>query len=226
MTREQELFLKKNVKGLYCKELTDLLNKKFGTNYSYNYIANVKKRLGIKSGINTKFKKGMVPHNLRPIGYEFVYEANGYTYIKTDENTWKMKHRYLWEKYHGEVPEGYCVAFADQDKTNFKKENLILIEIKEKLIMKNLKLFGNKKELTKTGYLIAKLISKTSSCKKQLPKVDKRKKLSDEDVLYIRTNYKAYDKKFNGAELAKKFNISPNTIYGIISRRIRKINNK
>ena len=37
-------------------------------------------------------------------------------------------------------------------------------------------------------------------------------KLSKEDVLYIRKNYKPRDKKFGACALAKKFNVSKRTI--------------
>ncbi|TGP22510.1 HNH endonuclease [Mesorhizobium sp. M1D.F.Ca.ET.184.01.1.1] len=64
----------------------------------------------------TQFKKGQLPHNHRGPGHESLGD-DGYIWIVTNAtnpwtgaSTWRIhKHRYLWEKEHGPVPEGYVL---------------------------------------------------------------------------------------------------------------------
>lgn len=159
-TPEEQLFIKNNVKGKKVIELTNLFNKTFNKNIKENQIRNFKKKNKLKSGVNTKFNKGQIPHNYKPVGSEFI-DKEGYTYIKIfDPNKWVLKQRYIYEKYKGKIPKGYSVIFADSDKTNFDINNLLLVEDKDKLVAKNKHLIFDDAELTKTGLLISKLINK------------------------------------------------------------------
>ena len=160
-TEEEQLFIKNNVKGKTVIELTDLFNKTFDTNIRENQMRNFKKKNKLKSGVNTKFNKGQVPHNYKKVGSEFV-DNRGYTYIKVSEpNNWKMKQRYIYEKNKGKISTGYSVIFADSDKTNFDSDNLMLVRNKDKLVAKNKHLIFDNAELTKSGLLVAKLINET-----------------------------------------------------------------
>lgn len=47
-------------------------------------------------------------------------------------------------------------------------------------------------------------------------------KLSNENILFIRTHYKPYDKKYGGIQLSKLFNVSPQHINLIIKNKIWK----
>ena len=124
-----------------------------------NKIRNYKKSKKLRSGLNTKFHKGQVPHNYKPIGSEFI-DKEGYTYIKVaDPNEWIMKQRYIYEKEYGPLPKNYSVIFADSNKNNFDINNLILVRDKDKLVAKNKHLIFEDAELTKSGLLIAKLIN-------------------------------------------------------------------
>lgn len=42
-------------------------------------------------------------------------------------------------------------------------------------------------------------------------------KLTEEDVLFIRKHYKARDKEFSGAALARRFNVYPGTISDVVN---------
>jgi len=160
-TEEEQQFIRDNAKGIDTEQLTRMLNKKFNTNYPRYKVYRWKKRNHILSGVDTKFKKGNQPHNYKPVGSEFIKDE-GYTFIKIAEpNIWKHKAVVIYEKAYGKIPDGYCVVFADQDKTNFNLDNLILVRNKDKLTAKNKHLLFEDKELTKTGILIAKLINKT-----------------------------------------------------------------
>ena len=127
------------------------------------------KECQIKSS-KTTFKKGNIPNNRREIGEERI-TVDGYVEVKVKDgclnDNWKYKHRYIYEKEYGDIPEGYKVIFADGNKRNFNTDNLILVSNSEELIMNRNNLFYDEKELTKTGTLIAKVIDKTNKVKNE-----------------------------------------------------------
>jgi len=194
-TEEQKHFIYENYKGIGNKELTEMFNRKFGTSLD-KQIKNFKKNHNLDSGLTgryekgnvpynkgkkwdeymtkeaqekskrTTFKKENIPHNYRPVGSERI-NADGYIEVKiADPNKWEMKHRVIYEEYYGTIPKGYNVMFADGNKLNLEIDNLILVSKSEDLIMNKNKLFYQNKELTKTGHLIAKIISKCGGLKK------------------------------------------------------------
>lgn len=122
---------------------------------------------GQENSRKTTFKKGNVPQNYRPVGSERITK-DGYVEIKVaDPNKWELKHRCVYKQHFGEIPEGYNIMFADQNKQNLDINNLILVSKSEDLIMNNNKLIGNNGELTKSGLLIAKVISKRAELKRR-----------------------------------------------------------
>ena len=115
-------FIKSNAKGMYNKDLTELVNKTFGTCYKISQIDSYKNNHGISSGLNgqfvkgqippnkgkkmspemyekcktTMFKKGNIPQNHRPVGSERVAK-DGYMQIKVAEpNKWQQKNVYIY----------------------------------------------------------------------------------------------------------------------------------
>lgn len=74
----------------------------------------------------TRFKKGDVPLNTRPIGSERM-DADGYTLVKVTDRNWKLKHRLIWEKTYGKIPKGYNIQFKDGNKQNMDISNLYMI---------------------------------------------------------------------------------------------------
>ena len=77
--------------------------------------------------IETQFKKGHIPKQWRPVGSERV-NKDGYIEIKVKEpRTWMLKHRYIWQQHHGEVPKGSMVVFKDGNRKNTDISNLLLI---------------------------------------------------------------------------------------------------
>lgn len=119
---------------------------------------------GIERSKVTRFKKGKLPHNRREIGDERI-SKDGYIEIKLRDGcgnkNWEYKHRWIYKKHHGKIPEGYHVIFLDGDKRNFDISNLKAISKSEELIMNRNKLFTSDKKATDTGTLIAKVIDKT-----------------------------------------------------------------
>lgn len=79
----------------------------------------------------TQFKKGQVPHTFRGAGHERIDNKDGYVIMIVDElNPWTgagtrpvHKHRYLWEKQNGPIPEGHVLKCLDGDKTNTDPSN-------------------------------------------------------------------------------------------------------
>ncbi len=59
------------------------------------------------------------------------------------------------------------MIFADSNKNNFDLDNLVLIEVRNKLIMKNKHLFFENKEATKCGITIAKIANRVSDLKRR-----------------------------------------------------------
>lgn len=78
----------------------------------------------------TQFKKGQMPHNHRGPGHESLGD-DGYMWIITDAtnpwtgaSTWRIhKHRYLWEREHGPVPDGFVLKCLDGDRLNTDPSN-------------------------------------------------------------------------------------------------------
>ena len=182
-TEEIAEFIKENVKGKTNKDLTELVNKTFKTNYSIQQIDTFKTNHHITSGTKgyfpkghvswnkgkkmpaevyakaapTMFKKGNIPHNYRPVGSERITK-DGYIEIKVaDPNEWKLKHRWIWEQDHGEIPKDHIIIFLNQNREDIRIENLACISTAENGIMSKKKLHTKNAEITMSGTVIAKL---------------------------------------------------------------------
>lgn len=111
----------------------------------------------------TTFKKGNIPGNRREL-FEERIDKDGYIAIKVQDGNlnknWQQKHRYIYECHYGKIPKGHKVIFLDGNNRNFDIDNLKLVNNAEELIMNRRKLRHNDKELTESGYLIAKIINK------------------------------------------------------------------
>lgn len=188
--REVEEFITANVKGTLAVDLRDMVNKKFGTNYTVDQLVRFKKNRKLKSGIDSKFKKGNVPKNkwetgiynagskktwfkkghrplnYKPIGSERV--SKGYILIKTSEpDKWEFKHKVIWKQHNGEIPKGHRLIFLDGDTNNCDISNLALVTNREALIMNRQGLRYNDKELTESGIMIAKVMQAKVDAKKK-----------------------------------------------------------
>ena len=176
-------FIKENAKGLFNQELTDLVNKKFGTEYSVSQIENLKNRHHISSGLTgcfqkghipsnkgkkmskeiyekakaTMFKKGHRPQNYRPVGSERV-TVEGYAEIKiADPNVWKMKHVVEYERAYGPLKRGDVIIFADGNKQNFDIENLVKVTRNELCRLNQFKKISEFAEITKANIALIKV---------------------------------------------------------------------
>lgn len=153
-------WIKKNYpKSLSSKELVDKFNKKFNTNFSAQQMVGFANNRKIKKD-NLKETLGNITRNTQgtKIGSEYKTK-NGHIMIKINNfkdegknfrKNWELKHRYVYEKKYGEIPNGYNVIFLDGNKENCKIENLVLATKKEILHLKTLKWYG-KGAMTKAG---------------------------------------------------------------------------
>lgn len=179
-------WLKENAYGLSNMDITKKFNDYFGLSLSVECVKRCKSRNHISSGLTgyfpkgnipfnkgkkgymganiTSFKPGSKPKNTDPIGTEKML-ADGYIWVKVDDQSkvpkvinWRQKHRLVWEKEHGPIPEGYLIIFLDGNRKNFDLDNLEMITKKENLVMNRNKLFKNDKELTRLGLQIARTL--------------------------------------------------------------------
>ena len=190
LNSEQDKFLRKNVQGLTNQELTDLLNKKYKTNFKIQQIKCYKNNHHISSGLNGQFKKGHIPANKgkkwdeyltkeqqeklkktmfqkgkRPINYKPLgserINCYGYVEIKVrDPNIWKLKHHVIYEERYGPIKKNCKIIFKDKNRLNLDVDNLALVSNSEELILNQENLIYSSKKLTEAGILVAKIKDK------------------------------------------------------------------
>ena len=192
-TEEEKKYLSEITLGRGYLEITEMMTAKFNYDYTKTQIAAAIKRYGLSTGRtgrfekgrvpfnkgtkgltsanSTSFKKGNVPHTYLPIASESV-TRDGYTIVKvSDQGTrnerWRPKHRLIWEKHYGPVPDGHAIVFGDGDKTNFSIDNLILVSRAQLSVMNTKKLIKNDVELTQAGANIAQLMLAINKAKKK-----------------------------------------------------------
>lgn len=182
-SNEQEQFIRDHYQGIDNQELTDLLNEQFNTQFTRAQVKTWKNRNKLDSGLKgyfepghvpinkgTKgmfnvggnsgsFKKGDQPKNYKPIGTERI-DRDGYVLVKVrDEGIWnerwRHKHRIVWEKANGPIPDGHVLIFRDQDKSNVCIDNLMLVTKRQHLQLNRNGWRFDDPELQKIGITLA-----------------------------------------------------------------------
>lgn len=79
----------------------------------------------------TRFPKGHMPHNWKPVGTTRI-NSEGYMDIKVTDMRrgaldWVAIHRLNWIAVHGPIPKGYMLRFKDRNPRNTLVENLELV---------------------------------------------------------------------------------------------------
>lgn len=161
-TEVEEQFLRDNIGKYTYLELTSKFNEKFGTNLRLHSISDkCCKSMKIKRNCNTgQIQKGAKPKY--QIGSEIMKQ--GYVWIKfndkyfdrkvTMENykeNWMPKHRYVYEKLYGSIPDGAIVIFLDGNRENFDIDNLYCVDRKIHAVMCNNKWYTDSREHTLTA---------------------------------------------------------------------------
>lgn len=119
------------------------------------------------AGIGTRFVKGQMPVNHRPIGSERV-SADGYVEIKVGEpKKWRLKHRVIWEQQHGPIPKKHVLVFLNQNKEDIRLDNLALISRARLAIANRAGLLKENAELTQTGLVVTQLKAKAYEMKRK-----------------------------------------------------------
>lgn len=171
-TEEEKQFLKENIKGRMVAELIVMFIEKFGIELRPKQISSMIKKMGLTSGVNTKFKKGMpahnkgkameidiyskcaptmfkpgsIPKNTDPIGTEKM-SADGYIYVKVN-NVPKSKKTVNWKQKHKIVWEKEYGSIPKGHKLIFldgNRENIVLENLA--LVSDNELLIMNKRKL-------------------------------------------------------------------------------
>lgn len=164
-------FLKENAKGKSQKEIQKLFNEHFDMDCTLPQIKGFLKYYQLKTETGGKFEKGHVSFNRKPIGSEH-YKGNKnrckMVYIKVAQpNVWVRKNRYVYEQHYGKIPDDYRVIHLNGDKDDFSIDNLRAIPLKTHLVMKNMNLYSNDKDLFETGILITKVAAKRNEVMKK-----------------------------------------------------------
>lgn len=186
-------FLHQNYIGTGHQAMADMINEQFGTSYTRDQIKGCYARYKLDSGLTgqfvkgqeswnkgkpkswvggeaTQFKKGSVPPNRVPVGTERIDSKDGYIYVKIQDGhlnkNWKQKHVLIWEEHNGPVPKGYAVLFGDGNKRNFDPGNFILVSRAQLARLNQLKLIQADADLTRTGIIIADIVSKANQRKR------------------------------------------------------------
>lgn len=162
-------------------DAAELVNGRFGVTVSEQQVRSARQNHRIKSGLTghfpkghipfnkgmkgmrvspaTEFKKGQMPVNFKPVGSERV-DKDGYIIVKVkNPKTWKMKHVVVWEQKNGKVPAGHAVVFADGNRQNCDINNLLLVSRAQLVRMNQSGLFSGVPEVTRTGAVIAELMT-------------------------------------------------------------------
>jgi hypothetical protein len=125
-TPEVRQFIIDHVKGLYDKELCELVNKEFNTSYTVNQIGYFKTNHKLSSGLTGYFEKGSVPPNKGKKWDEYLTKeqqekARTTCFKKSDHsfNKADWKHKPVGYEYIGK--DGYVIIkIAEPNKWQLK----------------------------------------------------------------------------------------------------------
>ena len=152
VTYSKEMFeFMQNGKYETRQELCDEFNKKFNLNLTLGKLRDLNTKHGLNIGNPTRnisnLKKGWIKvrgYTTREIGEE-IERGEDVPYIKLGHNNYVPKHRYLYEKYHNvKLDISDLIIFLDNDKTNFRKDNLYKVSRSIAGIMVGNELHGTK----------------------------------------------------------------------------------
>lgn len=167
-TEEFKKYVKLKSKTMTKNDLKKLVEKKFNICMtrkgfdSYLYRHKIK---CIDYNINKIREKNI---NRVPIGTERI-TIRGMVKIKIKQpDVWEWKNRYMYKKYHNcKLKSDDSILFLNQNKLDFRKENLIKISRRESAVISGKRRMTSKDpKLTKTGILVAKLMIATKEVRK------------------------------------------------------------
>ena len=161
-------FIEKNRMRYDTNEMVKLINEKYGRKISTKTLRKYYYRHNLEfKRIYNRTDKCVFA---KRVGFESPPDKNGLIKIKINDKQWQYKQRYLYEKYNNtKIDENCVIIFADGDKTNFNKENLIAVprEIAGTFYIISKGEIKNK-ELTMTGLKIAEVVHKVYGLKNNI----------------------------------------------------------
>lgn len=127
-THDQEYFLKNNYGKYKQKELVRIFNEKFQTNYSLSSIINECKK-NLKLPTNKYYPIHEIGDETKRKGFWWVKvsDEKGVEFPKNYE----LKHKIVYEKEYGKIPDGSRIIFLDGNRENFEISNLCLLSRSE-----------------------------------------------------------------------------------------------
>ena len=154
-TVEQFEWLKWNYDGRPVAETTRLINERFGAAFTRRQIREANKyhkfgRAAVPTGGHpgtqgTQFQNGGRGGQVRGRDRAMLEErvnSQGILEIKVpvahtspsirgrgwgQNSSWMRKARWVWQYYHGEIPEGHCIVQLDGDTMNCDLDNLVCV---------------------------------------------------------------------------------------------------
>lgn len=125
--------LYKNNINLAMKEIAQIFNEKFGTNYSTDGLESALRRRGIRKTDlghirgNTHNESPLLSVRLNSNGMEMIKVRQG-TKDKHYQDGWVTLASYKWEQYHGQkLAKNEFVLFVNNDKRDYRPENLVKV---------------------------------------------------------------------------------------------------
>lgn len=179
-SEEIKQFILENYQGISNAELTEKINKAFGTNIPVKSIKYYKTNHRLNGGITGRFEKGHIPRNSAPIGTE-KEAKNGYIYVKVNDirgakknANWVQKQRLIYEKHFGPVPKGHIVISKDGNRKNFDPDNLMLVSKAELLYLNMHGMIDSNKEITESYALVARMMCRVNELKRAKREVEEK----------------------------------------------------
>ena len=183
-TDERVEFLRSIAKGKRPQEITELVNERFDINLKESQIKGALSRFRIRTGMPGTFQKGSVPWNKgmkgwsapgtehtrfkkgQPSTTKMVVGArsviSGYMYEKVADtgvrwNDWRPVSQLVWEKHHGEIPDGHIIIFLDKDTSNIDIDNLACVKRETSAQMNRQGLHDTYADITRVGISLTEL---------------------------------------------------------------------
>jgi hypothetical protein len=151
-TKEIKSFILEN-SNQKASSLTRMVNARFGTAFTLNQVLHA----AYNSGLRRENNFGMP----KPLYSEKIIK--GYVAIKIamtgpKRTLWKEKHRWVWEKVHGKIPEGMVIIFLDNNRNNFALKNLAMVSRAEAVKLSQFGFRSGNKEKTLAGLAIVRYL--------------------------------------------------------------------
>ena len=156
---KQKEYLLKISQDYTPRQLMEITNKKFGSNYTFKefhvYLRTNK--------IPFKYEDAKKSHTK---GKEYPLGSlgmnKGMVTIKVGKHKWIPKQRYIYEQYYGvKLKPNQFVIFLDGDRTNYNIDNLRVVDNKVAGYIGNYNLRSKNKQLSELGLNVAKLMVRT-----------------------------------------------------------------